>query len=202
MKKLLVIAVVALGSIGFAQAQEIDFGVQAGVNFANLQGDFVDDVDSRTGINVGLTGEYEFGPSFGILVGAIYSQQGAEGQNSLGQETILKLDYINVPVLAKFYLGGSGLSIDAGPQIGFIVKDESEIENGVLAGSTTNYDAESIDLSVGGGLTYKFREGTTLEGLSLSGRYMVGVTNVYEDDSTFDDDITNQVFSINLGYKF
>ena len=202
MKKLLVIAVVALGSIGFAQAQEIDFGVQAGVNFANLQGDFVDDIDSRTGINVGLTGEYEFGPSFGILVGAIYSQQGAEGQNSLGQETILKLDYINVPVLAKFYLGGSGLSIDAGPQIGFIVKDESEIENGVLAGSTTNYDAESIDLSVGGGLTYKFREGTTLEGLSLSGRYMVGVTNVYEDDSTFDDDITNQVFSINLGYKF
>ncbi|KQC34230.1 hypothetical protein AAU57_13460 [Nonlabens sp. YIK11] len=202
MKKVLAIAVIALGSIGFAQAQEIDFGVQVGYNIANLQGDDVEDVDARNGINVGITGEYEFGPSFGLLVGAIYSQQGAEGVNAFGQDVTLKLDYINVPVLAKFYLGGSGFSIDAGPQIGFVVKDESEITDGVLTGTTTDYDAESIDLSVGGGLTYKFREGTVLEGLSLGGRYMVGVSNIYEDDSTLDDDITNQVFSINLGYKF
>lgn len=197
MKKLVAIAVVALGSIGFAQAQEIDFGVQVGYNIANLQGDDVEDVDARNGINVGITGEYEFGPSFGLLVGAIYSQQGAEGDG-----VKLKLDYINVPVLAKFYLGGSGFSIDAGPQIGFNVKDEFEVDGGVFDGSTADFDAETIDLSVGGGLTYKFREGTTLEGLSLGGRYMVGVSNVYNDDDTFSDDITNQVFSINLGYKF
>ncbi|SCX90042.1 Outer membrane protein beta-barrel domain-containing protein [Nonlabens sp. Hel1_33_55] len=197
MKKVLAIAVVALGSIGFAQAQEIDFGVQVGYNIANLQGDDVEDVDARNGINIGLTGEYEFGPSFGLLVGAIYSQQGAEGNG-----VTLKLDYINVPVLAKFYLGGSGFSIDAGPQIGFNVKDEVEVDRGIFEGSTSDFDAESIDLSIGGGLTYKFREGSTLEGLSLGGRYMVGVSNIYEDNDTFSDDVTNQVFSINLGYKF
>ncbi|BAO55613.1 porin family protein [Nonlabens marinus] len=201
MKKLVAIAVVALGSIGFAQAQEIDFGVQAGYNIANLQGDDVDDVDARNGINVGITVEYEFGPSFGLQVGAIYSQQGAEGI-FLGQQSELKLDYINVPVLAKFYLGGSGFSIDAGPQIGFVVNDEVEIVEGPFSGTTSDIDAEGIDLSVGGGLTYKFREGTTLEGVSFGARYMVGVTNIYEDDSTLDDDITNQVFSFNLGYKF
>ncbi|WP_194850780.1 porin family protein [Nonlabens antarcticus] len=200
MKKLLVFAVVALGSIGFAQAQEIDFGVQAGVNFANLQGDDVDDVDSRTGINVGLTGEYAFSPNFGLMVGAIYSQQGAEGE-AAGIKQTLKLDYINVPVLAKFYLGGSGFSIDAGPQVGFVVNDESKFEGGGVT-VTEDFDAETIDLSVGGGLSYKFKEGTTLEGLSASARYMVGLTNIYEDNDTFSDDITNQVFSINLGYKF
>ncbi|PRP67090.1 porin family protein [Nonlabens agnitus] len=197
MKKVLAIAVIALGSIGFAQAQEIDFGVQVGYNAANLQGDDVDDVDARNGINVGITGEYKFGPSFGLLVGAIYSQQGADLDGAK-----LKLDYINVPVLAKFYLGGSGFSIDAGPQIGFNVKDEVEVDSGIFEGSTADFEAETIDLSVGGGLTYKFREGTTLEGLSLGGRYMVGVTNIYNDDDTFSDDVTNQVFSINLGYKF
>jgi len=201
MKKLLVIAAVALGSIGFAQAQEMDFGVQVGVNVANLQGDDVEDVDTRTGFNVGITGEYEFGPSFGLLVGAIYSQQGAEGSFA-GADTTLKLDYINVPVLGKFYLGGSGFSIDAGPQVGFIVNDEVEVNNGPLAGSTRDYDSESIDLSVGGGLSYKFREGTTLEGISFSTRYMVGLSNIYNDNDTFSDDVTNQVFSFNLGYKF
>jgi hypothetical protein len=201
MKKIVAIAVITLGSIGFAQAQEIDFGVQVGLNLANLQGDDVEDVDARTGINVGLTGEYEFSPSFGLMVGAIYSQQGADG-SILGQDSTLKLDYINVPVLAKFYLGGSGFSIDAGPQIGFIVKDEYEINEGAFAGSTTDYDAEPIDLSVGGGLSYKFREGAFLEGISLSTRYMVGLSNIYNDNDTFSDNVTNQVFSFNLGYKF
>lgn len=201
MKKIVAIAVIALGSIGFAQAQEIDFGVQVGYNVANFQGDDVEDVDARNGINVGITGEYEFSPSFGLLVGAIYSQQGAEGSIA-GADTTLKLDYINVPVLAKFYLGGSGFSIDAGPQIGFNVKDETEITSGPFAGSTADYDAEPIDLSVGGGLSYKFREGTTLEGVSFSTRYMVGLSNIYNDDDTFSDNVTNQVFSFNLGYKF
>jgi hypothetical protein len=202
MKKIVFIAVMALGSIGFTQAQEIDFGLQVGFNKANLQGDYVEDVDARTGINVGLTGEYEISPSFGLMVGAIYSQQGAEGQNAFGQDTTLKLDYINVPVLAKFYLGGSGFSIDAGPQVGFVVKDESEITNGLLAGSTTNYDAEAIDLSVGGGLSYKFLEGSFLEGISASARYMVGLSKIYDDNDTFSDNITNQVISFNLGFKF
>ncbi len=201
MKKLVAIAVVALGSIGFAQAQEVDFGVQVGYNVANFQGDDIEDSNTRNGINVGITGEYEFSPSFGLMVGAIYSQQGADGR-LLGADTTLKLDYINVPVLAKFYLGGSGFSLDAGPQVGFNVKDEREITSGPLAGSTADYDAEPIDLSVGGGLSYKFREGTILEGISASARYMVGVSNIYNDDDTFSDNLTNQVFSFNLGYKF
>jgi opacity protein-like surface antigen len=194
MKNLLLTAVIALGSIGFVQAQEIDFGVQAGVNFAKLQGDDVEDLDGRTGINVGITGEYQFNQQFGLLIGAIYSQQGLEDDDS---DLKLKLDYINVPVLAKFYLGGSGFAIEAGPQIGFIVNDE--IEAGDIS---VDVDAETIDFSAGGGLSYKFKEGTTLEGLAFGARYMIGLTNVYEDDSTFDDDLTNSVLSLNLGYKF
>ncbi len=199
MKKLLAVAAITLGMMSQVHAQEIDFGVQAGLNVATFAGDDSDGAEGRTGINVGLTGEYEFNENFGILIGAIYSQQGAEFDR-LGGTTDVELDYINVPVLAKFYLGGSGLALEAGPQIGFIVNDEydTNVPNG-----NVDIDAETIDLSAGGGLSYKFREGTALEGLSLGARYMFGLTNVYDDNEvSIDDDLTNSVLSINLGYKF
>lgn len=202
MKKLFLTLSIAIGSVISMSAQEIDFGVQAGANFAKLQGDDVEDLDGRTGFNVGLTGEYMFSDSFALFTGAIYSQQGLESEDS-GIERKLKLDYINVPVLAKFYIGESGLSIDAGPQIGFLINDDYEV-SGLPAGAILESDvnAETIDISAGGGVSYKFKEGSSLEGLAVGARYMIGLSNVYEDGSTLGDDVTNSVLSINLGYRF
>ncbi|ARN76642.1 hypothetical protein BST97_00715 [Nonlabens spongiae] len=200
MKKLFLSAMALVAATTMSVAQEIDFGVQAGVNFAKLQGDSVEDADGRTGINVGLTGEYMFNDSFALFTGVIYSQQGLQSEDA-GIEQKLKLDYLNVPVLAKFYIADSGFSIDAGPQIGFIVNDEYTVEGGPLAGET-DLDAATIDLSAGGGVSYKFLEGTTLEGLSIGARYMIGLSNIYDDDEAFGDDLTNSVLSVNLGYRF
>ncbi|ARN78372.1 hypothetical protein BST97_10445 [Nonlabens spongiae] len=195
MKKLLLTAVIALCGLGLTNAQEIDFGVQAGVNFATFNGDDIEDADGRTGINVGVTGEYMFNDSFALFSGVIYSMQGLQAEEN-GFEEKIKLDYLNVPILGKFYLGGSGFSIDAGPQVGFLINDEYTLEgNGEEVSEET--DAESIDLSVGGGLSYKFLEGTTLEGLSVGARYMQGLSGIGEDV-----DIFNSVLSINLGYRF
>ncbi|WP_298954513.1 hypothetical protein [uncultured Nonlabens sp.] len=53
-------------------------------------------------------------------------------------------------------------------------------------------NAETIDLSAGGGVAYKFKEGTSLEGLSANVRYMIGLSNVYKDNGDiFGDEITN-----------
>ena len=209
MKKLFLSAMALVAATTLSVAQEIDFGVQAGANFATLTGDQDGDTNHRNGINVGITGEYMFNNSFGLFAGAIYSQQGFENESTISFGDVivdatrtLKLDYINVPVLAKFYLGNSGFSIDAGPQIGFLVNDEDEFESNDNSIEVDAGDAETIDLSVGGGLSYKFLEGTTLEGLSLSARYMRGFTNVYKDSDVFSDDLNNSVISVNLGYKF
>ncbi|WP_405369649.1 porin family protein [Nonlabens sp. Asnod2-A12] len=199
MKKLLLSAVAAVFAMGVSNAQEIDFGAKVGVNFAKLQGDAVEDLDGRTGINVGVTGEYMFNETFALQVEALYSQQGLQSDEG-GVEQKLKLDYINVPVLAKFYIGESGFSVEAGPQIGFLVSDKYEVD-GVNVDEDLN--AETIDLSAGGGIAYKFKEGTSLEGLSANVRYMIGLNNVYKDNGdTFGDDITNSVLAISLGYKF
>jgi hypothetical protein len=202
MKKLILSAVAVVFAMGISNAQEIDFGAKVGVNFAKLTGDNVEDTDGRTGINVGITGEYMFNPTFALQVEALYSQQGLQSETTIAGQTFeqkLKLDYINVPVLAKFYIGESGFSVEAGPQIGFLVSDKYEV-NGENVDE--ELDAETIDLSAGGGLAYKFKEGTTLEGLSANVRYMIGLSNVFKDGDTFGDDITNSVLAISVGYKF
>ncbi len=205
MKKLFLSAMALVAATTMSVAQEFDFGVQTGLNLATLTGDQDGDTNYRNGINVGVTAEYMFSDSFALFTGAIYSQQGFENESTVfGTEvdTKLKLDYINVPVLAKFYLGDSGFSIDAGPQVGFLVNDDVEIESNDGSVEFEAGDAETIDLSIGGGLSYKFLEGTTLEGLSIGARYMRGFTNIYEDNDTFSDDLNNSVISINVGYRF
>lgn len=202
MKKLILSAVAAVFAMGISNAQEIDFGAKVGANFAKLTGDDLEDADGRTGINVGITGEYMFNPTFALQVEALYSQQGLQRDLTGGGEQKLKLDYINVPVLAKFYIGESGFSIEAGPQFGILVKDESSIEGAGILNGETDLNAEELDLSAGGGFAYKFKEGTSLEGLSANVRYMIGLNNVFEDGDTFGDDITNSVLAVSLGYKF
>ncbi|GAL74840.1 hypothetical protein JCM19275_879 [Nonlabens ulvanivorans] len=202
MKKIALSLILGVFAFGLSSAQEVDFGVKGGVNFAKLTGDSVEDADGRTGFHVGLTGEYMFNDTFGLQGEVVYSTQGLQSEDEiLGQnvEQVLKLDYINVPVLAKFYIADSGFSIDAGPQIGFLVSDKYEV-NGENVDEELN--AETIDLSVGGGLAYKFKEGTSLEGFNVSARYMIGLSNVYKDNDTFGDDITNSNLQISLGYKF
>lgn len=199
MKKLLFTIALAVSAIT-VQAQEIDFGVKGGVNFAKLQGDAVEDTDGRTGFHVGLTGEYMFNSSFGLQAEAVYSQQGLQSEAN-GVESKLKLDYINIPILAKFYIADSGFSIEAGPQFGILVNDEFTQEGG-LVDIEQDADAEELDLSAGGGFAYKFKEGTSLEGFMISARYMIGLNNVFEDNDTFGDDITNSNLQLSIGYKF
>ncbi|MDP5100734.1 MAG: PorT family protein, partial [Nonlabens sp.] len=73
MKKFIIAAALGVFGVLSVQAQEIDFGVKVGANFAKLQGDDIEDANGRTGIHVGLTGEYMFGESFGLQVEAVYS---------------------------------------------------------------------------------------------------------------------------------
>ncbi|WP_298954516.1 porin family protein [uncultured Nonlabens sp.] len=129
-EKILLNAVAAVFAMGVSDGQEIDFEVKVGVNFAKLQGDAVEDLDAINGINVGITGEYMFNEIFALQVEVLYSQQGLESEITFAGHTIeqkLKLDYTNVPVLAKFYTGESGFSVEDGPQIGFLVSDKFEV---------------------------------------------------------------------------
>lgn len=205
MKKLVVLAAIAVFGFSKAQAQEeIQFGVKAGVNFAKLTGDDVEDADGRTGLHFGGVVEIPISEKFSIQPELVYSQQGLQQDDNDG-EWKLKLDYLNVPVFAKFYVA-DGFSLEAGPQFGFNLSAKSELQVEGFDGEEISViereledQVEGFDFGFGLGAAYKMETG-----LFFQARYTLGLTSVYEgsDEGLFQDDLNNSVLSLSVGFMF
>lgn len=202
MKKLVLaaLAVFAIGNSAFAQ-QEVKFGPKAGVNFANLSGQ--DDSNMLTGFHVGAVVEIKFNEKFSVQPEVLYSAQGSkyEISNSIGSyKATQKLDYINVPIMAKYYVA-EGFSVEAGPQVGFLTKAELTQEGnvaGIVNGESTRDNKDtynSVDFGVNFGLAYDLPAG-----LFFNARYNLGLSDVVKDNNG--DAIKNNVIQVGLGYKF
>ncbi|WP_294822413.1 porin family protein [uncultured Flavobacterium sp.] len=200
--KLFSVSALLLGAAAVSNAQEdasnadsmaISFGVKGGVNFATVTGNDVDSPDSRTSFHVGVVAEFPLADIFSIQAEALYSGQGFdfdfEGPD--GDKAEFQLDYINVPVLAKVYVV-KGLSIEAGPQFSFLVNEEADLNPNSDDGDFDLNEAETFEFGVAAGLTFQ-----TEMGLFATGRYNVGLTEIYKDV-----DAKNSVFQLGIGYKF
>lgn len=91
-----------------SEDKTISFGVKGGVNFSTAvsnEDDF-DSPKSRTSFHVGGVVEMPITDMFSIQAEAVYSGQGYELRfaGPDGDTAEVQLDYINVPILAKFYL--------------------------------------------------------------------------------------------------
>lgn len=181
MKKLIVAVItVFIGTTAFSQ--EIDLGVKAGVNFANISD--VDNLSSKTGFQAGIFAGIKFTDKVGIQADVLYSQQGAEFDAGK-----FDLNYVNIPIVLKYYLV-QGLNVQAGPQFGFILDDDIyEVQNG---GPIIKGNAEKSDVSAVVGVGYDFPFG-----IRLDARYNFGFTDVIKDNNS-----KNSVASIALGYSF
>lgn len=117
MKKLFLMAAFVLSSVAsFAQQAAGTFTLQpkVGLNVASMTE--LDGSDPRIGLAVGAEGQYQFSDLVGVSFGLLYSQQGATGEfNFMGinADQTMKLDYINVPILANVYLF-KGLAVKLG----------------------------------------------------------------------------------------
>lgn len=216
MKKLFFIVAVFFLA-GTLNAQEfVKFGAKAGVNFASLGGDEMEDfedfgsLEGRTGFHLGLVAEIPLGERFSFQPEVLYSSQGAkmEGSETFEGMTFsysakINLDYINVPLLAKYYVTPN-LNIHAGPQIGFLVKSEAESE--LSFGGDSESDTEDLeditkgmDFALAAGLGYKLEMG-----LFFDARYNLGLSNVWDNEGQDIDDFSqkNNVFQVSVGFMF
>ena len=181
MKKIIFLLIAVAGSFSM-QAQGIDLGIKAGANFSNFSGDV--DADGITSFHAGAVLELNFIPMISIQAEGLFSSQGATYKNTaLDIAKDINLDYISVPVMAKFYLLPDRLSLMAGPQFSFLVNDAEEA-----------FDTKSFDLAASGGVELKI-----IAGLFAQARYNVGLNNVSDSD---DIDIKNNVFQLSVGYMF
>lgn len=177
---------------GETVSREISFGVKAGVNFASITGEIegedIDEYDGRTGLHFGGVVNIPVSEMFAVQPELIYSQQGFT-EEYMGYDFKGIFNFINVPILADFTVV-EGLSLQAGPQIGFTVT--SEIEG---AGETEEVDdVESVIFDGAVGAQYRLPMG-----LFFQGRYTFGLSNV---SSLSEDDVKNSVFSLSAGWFF
>jgi len=183
MKKL-IFAALALITITTTQAQGIDLGIKAGVNFSNISD--ANDLDNKTGFVAGAFVGFKLSDNFGLQADLLYSQQGAEFDAG-----DFDLDYINVPIVAKIYLI-KGLNLQVGPQFGFVVDKKTNFD---LIDLSEQPDFEDTDVSgvVGAGYDLPF-------GLRVAARYNFGLTDIGKDEPF--DYGKNSVFTVSLGYSF
>lgn len=191
MKKLF-LAVVAMmvSAATFAQneAGQITIQPKVGVNIANIT-DAVG-ADPRIGLAAGAEFEYGLTDNIGLSAGVLYSMQGAKASEESVDYT-LKLDYLNVPILANFYVS-KGLALKLGVQPGFKLSSKVKGEaSGVTAELEVEDGVKSIDLSIPVGISYQYQN------LVFDARYNWGVTKIIDDA-----DSKNSVFQITVGYKF
>lgn len=176
MKNLFLIAAALFLGVSASNAQDLKFGAKIGANFSTLDGGGING-DNLTSFHVGILAELNLLENFSVQPELLYSSQGTEYQNE-----DIKLDYLSLPVLAKFYLITDKLSLEAGPQFSFLVNDDVRGQ----------FDAKTFDFAAVGGLGYNL---TSF--IFVQARYVVGLTDTSKDAS-----VTNKVIQLSAGLRF
>ena len=190
MKKFLASALMLLAAstTTFAQNAVGSFSLKpkAGISIADMTD--TQGTTSRVGFVGGLEGEYQASDIFSLSLGVNYSQEGFKMKNS---DNKIKLDYINVPILANVYLT-KGLAVKVGVQPGFNVGNSVTVDGNTMSSSKKDYDGiKSVALSIPVGLSYE------ISNVVLDARYNWGVTKAFDGL-----DSKNSVFQVTIGYKF
>jgi hypothetical protein len=185
MRKIFCIVPAILLAVSIVTAQETHFGIKAGVNLSSVDITNSDDFKSKAGIHIGGLAHIHINDHFALQPELVYSMQGGKDGNEK-----LKLNYINIPVLAQ-YMTHEGLRLETGPQLGFLTSAKSKID-GVEIDQKDNLN--SVDFSWTFGAGYLFPSG-----FGIDARYNHGISNV-SDDNSFE--ARNRVFQFGLFYQF
>ena len=172
MKKL-ILSAMAVCAFGFASAQDMNFGVKAGVNLASAKFDMVpiSASESGTGFFVGGLAEFGIGENMKLQPELLY--------HSLKMDVAGDVDFsfINVPVMFKYYVTEE-LSINAGPSIYYFLDGDDMFEAA---------DESTFKVNIDAGLSYGFTEN-----IEASARYSAGLMG----------DLKVSGIHIGLAYKF
>ncbi|OBX24092.1 MULTISPECIES: porin family protein [Bizionia] len=184
MKKTLLLSAIAVLGFSQLQAQDIHFGAKVGINFSDIYGDNTGATGPITTIiNFGVMAEKSLTEKFSIQPEIMYSIQGYSFNDD-----VVTLNYLNLPLMGKYYVT-KGFSIEAGPQIGFLLSAKNEDIK-----VKDNFNA--VDFGINFGLGYKLNNG-----LNFGARYNLGLSNV-NDVSGSSDKIRNGVVQVSVGYFF
>ena len=221
MKHKLTLAAIAVIIMSSTKAQ-ITYGVQAGASIANWKGDALQSLNnvvdlsngfittkSKTGFTVGGYVNIPVSNKISFEPGLQYSQKGYTMQGNLkidilkflGANASAKVEahYIDVPLVLKAEVA-KGLSIYAGPQLSYLVKNNLHLNAGVLGISLYNNKIDitnnfnRLDMGIAGGVGYKFDNG-----INIKASYDYGLSKLDKNDNF---KAYNRVAKISVGFSF
>lgn len=209
MKKNLLLLLVSLVAVSASAQKKFTFGPKAGLSIADLHVDDEKQNDAVSGIKagfvVGAFAEYRAIKWFAVSADVLFAQKGSMNENTISAEGVevttknnYKLSYIDVPVLANFYVT-KGLALKAGIQPSFLAGAKCKVTQEL--GSQTNDETvdlkkemKSVDFSIPVGVAYTFKMG-----LVVDLRYHISCTNLLKEG---DYKLTNRVATLTVGWKF
>jgi len=196
-------------------AAPVSFGIKGGLTHAVLDGTINQETSYRSGLHLG--GFFRWRPSahFALQPELVYSQQGSDNVIPLQYVELkskTKLAYLNVPILAKIYLGNT-FNLQFGPQLGLLLSGHEVGQTGYTStpsGSsyqtadveTTKSYKSDIALCAGLGLDLK-------SGFTTAVRLNYGVTDIDNDSNSQAarkyyniGGLHNRVMEVSIGYAF
>ena len=209
MKKLLFITVLFLGMINL-KAQDMHFGARVAVSFTNLRAvalksdanDFVAEQNkafkSLTNFELGAFAEFMLSDQIAIAPELNYAGAGSDlsGHDGDGDYTgNVSLTYIQIPVMIKYYVN-ENISINAGPQIGFLGSATAFFEQGDYSKTydmKDEYNSTDLGLNIGG--SYKMENG-----LFFDLRYYLGMSGLQKNAEY--SNLKNTGLKFGVGYYF
>lgn len=204
MKKLLVV-LFALAFFSISAQAQMQLGLKAGLNLANLSGDDAGSPESKTGFAFGGFFTYQFSPMFAIQPEIYYSMKGAADKMTVEGVTVdltYTFDYIEIPLLIKFMIPIQGSNIKpaifAGPHVAIntTAKVKAEYQDQSQEEDIDDFKSTEFGLQFGGGVGFPVGNGE----LGFDIRYIMGLTTLFDVEA--DPDVKNSVLNFNLFYAF
>lgn len=196
---LIVLLFTLLSGVATAQTMKTKIGLKAGANLSSISDDNETanfSSDMKADFHAGIVFNFHWGfrddlsgkgtGYFGLQPEILYSRQGFGFKDEA-----INLDYICVPVLAKYY-ATKELSIEAGPYMGYLMSTNPEVKN--FDGTEINLDdlTGGLDAGVAFGIGYEMSNG-----LTFGARYNLGLSEVAENLAW-----KNNVIAFSVGYLF
>jgi len=205
-KKILVVLLVifTLASVSLAASGITGKGVKLGINFSGIAGsDVSDEWKRKGGIAAGGFLVFRINESFAIQPEILISQKGAKYE-SINNGEVFKawsnLTFIEIPVLANFYIPMSGRTkfhpcFFTGPFLGLKIRGKTRTEwRGEITESEIE-DSRAMDFGLifGAGTSFTLGPGKIM----IDVRHSWSLTSILKNQ-----EVKNNVLSILFGYSF
>lgn len=216
------IAVICLIAVAVnAQEKPVTFGVKAGVNLSNVNGD-INENDAKFGFTAGVSLDYAFNPNVYLLTGLDFSMKGFKVSDitvqgvseSITGDLKLNLSYIQLPIHIGYKLDvaeNTKVVFHAGPYLAYGVNGKWKAEAGGEKESANAFTNDAIENDVPKLKRFDFGLGLGVGaefgkiGVNLG--YDFGLVNVVDkymfgDYGEVDASIKNMNGYLTIGYKF